>query len=226
MEHNTLSKTIIIAAIIAAISSCKHNAYETGDGDLSYMHADYTDITITDGRVAMMQTDNDINLIPPYGIGVSSEIPTDTMLRRLIYYTMSDVTQPIEILKLTTVEIIRPHAENAIEEIKTDPVKLTAAWMSHNRRYINMQLGLMTGNSDDDQAIQQILMVCDSIHTDGRGAVFLTLYHDQADIPEYYTQDVHISIPLTELPIDADTVSITINTYTGTVTKLFTDFKQ
>ncbi len=224
MLRNTVLPTILMAGIIAVTASCNHDSYETGDGDLSYLHADYADLTIANAKVTDIITDDDVHLIPPSDLAVSSQIPPDTMLRRIIHYNMTDVSVPITLLNFTDVSIVRPHDKAEIAEMKTDPVKLTAAWLSRNRCYLNLHLGLMTGSSNGISNQQLIQFVTDSIHTGGKGAIFLSLYHDQAGIAEYYTQDTHVSLPLNDLVHTAtqpDTISVTVNTYSGTVTKVF-----
>ena len=225
MIRKTILRTIILAALTNLMTSCNHESYEEGEGSLSYLYADYADITITAGKVTSIITDDNARLPLPQNLAASEQLPPDTMLRRLIHYTMTDKSTAVDIVKLTDVSVLLPHGKDEIAEMKTDPVRLTAVWMAQNKRYINLNLGLMVGNSDDKSQTQQVQVVSDSIHTQGRGAVYLTLYHDQAGMPEYYTQEVHISFPLDKLADTAmqpDTISITINTYQGIVTKMFT----
>lgn len=218
-------KTLYIIAAIATILSCKHDAYETGDGDLSYMHADYADVTITNHTVSGITTDNDVNLVPPHDIAVSSDLPQDTVLRRLIHYNMTSADQPIELLRLTPVSVLTPHSPDEEGTLRTDPVKLVAAWVSANKRHVNLQLGVMTGNATDPASVRSMRMVCDSTHTEGRGHAFLSLRYDNAGTPEYYTEDLYISIPTSHITPTGiqptDTVSIIINTYSGKKTKEF-----
>jgi len=213
----------IMAGAIAIISACEHDAYETGDGDLSYMHADYADFTISNHTVTSAITDNNSSLPLPSSLTVSAELPADTMLRRLVHYNQKDDSTPIEILRLTPVSIVTPHSQNEEGTLLTDPVKLTAAWLSPNKRYLNIQLGIMTGNNTSTETVRQLRIVCDSTHTEGKGTTFLSLRYDNANTPEYYTEDVYLSIPCrtvtTSDGTQADTISITVNTYSGRITK-------
>lgn len=224
MIRKTILRTIILAALTNLMTSCNHESYEEGEGRLSYLYADYADITITAGKVTSIITDDNARLPLPQNLAASEQLPPDTMLRRLIHYTMTDKSTAVDIVKLTDVSVLLPHGKDEIAEMKTAPVKLAAAWMARNQRYINLQLGLMVGNTNDTSSPQLVQIVRDSIHTHGKGAIFLTLYHDQAGMPEYYTQETHLSLPLDRLVPEAtqpDTVSITVNTYSGTVTKQF-----
>ena len=212
-----------MAGTIAIISACEHDAYETGDGDLSYMHADYAEFTISNRTVTSAVTDNDTSLPLPSSLTVSTELPADTMLRRLVLYNQKDASTPIEILRLTPVSVVTPHSPNEEGTQRTDPVKLTAAWLSPNKRYLNLQLGVMTGNNTAPDAMQELRIVCDSTHTEGKGASFLSLRYNNANTPEYYTQDVYLSIPCRDITTSdgkqVDTISITVNTYSGRITK-------
>lgn len=227
--HKRLS-IILLTATVTFVLSCSRDPYESGDGILSYLHADYADITISAGNVTDILTDEDIHLTTAKQLTVSHDIPQDTTLRRLIHYTAYEKSSPIEILQLTPVTVVTPHTPEELSTNRQDPLKLTAAWLSRNHRYLNLQLGLMMGNDTDDKSQHLLQFACDSIHTEGKGSIFLSLYHDQAGIPEYYTEDIHISLPLDRLVLPAvqqqnilptDTISLTINTYNGTQTRLF-----
>lgn len=217
------------AGMAAALPSCESTPYETGDGGLSYMRADYADITVRKGVVTSIITDDNMTLFPPEGLSVSASMPRDTLLRALLHYNLREQTSPIELLRTTPVTVLTPHDRSEITGMKTDPVKLISMWKSRNGRYINLHLGVMCGNSEAENGRQLIQIVRDSIHTAGRAALFLSLYHDQAGIPEYYTEELHISLSTRDLTIpyaddptmQPDTVCITMRTYDGTVTKKF-----
>ena len=105
--------------------------------------------------------------------------------------------------------------------MRTDPVKFESAWMSKSGKYINLSLYLMTGSTTDKDAIQHLAIVQDTVmeNPDHTRTAYLRLYHDQGGIPEYYSTQVYTSILTKE--IDADSVSLTINTYKGSVIKSF-----
>lgn len=232
MQYANTITSVIAALTIAITLSCNNEPYETGDGDLSYIHADYADITVINHRVTDIITDDDVHLTSATPLETSEDIPTDTLLRRLIHYNMPSASSTVDILKFTPVSIITPHDKAEIENMKTDPVKLTAIWLSRNHHYLNLRLGLMVGNNNGIATSQTLKVICDSTHTENEGAIFLTLYHDQANTPEYYTEEVHLSIPLEKIAIaysensgmerQVDTISITANTYSGRITKIFT----
>ena len=53
--------------------------------------------------------------------------------------------------------------------------------------------------------------------TDGKRVRCLRLYHDQGNVPEYYTTKAYSCFALED--IDADSVQITLNTYKGTIVR-------
>lgn len=222
---------VFIICIVACLSSCKSDSYETGDGDYSFLHTDFTDLTIKSGTVTSGITDDDVTLIMPSGLTYSDKIKNDTVVRCLLYYSMPDASEAISVRKCTDVSVVLPHDTSEVKEIPTDPVKLTSAWMSKNKRYVNVQLGLMVGSNSDSAARQKLAFVCDSISTVGKGAVFLSLRHDQAGFEQYYTQDVYVSIPVSGVipvvkgkavsDVQPDTINVTVNTYSGKQTKQF-----
>ncbi len=230
MPQHRLLSIILLTTTIVFVLSCSREPYESGDGILSYLHADYADITISAANVTDILTDDNIHLATARQLTVSQDMPQDTTLRRLIYYTTHEKSSPIEILQLTPVTVVTTYTPEDLSTNRQDPLKLTAAWLSRNHRYLNLQLGLMVGNDTDGKSQHILQFACDSIHTEDKGAIFLSLYHDQAGIPEYYTEDIHISLPLSQLvptalqlqnTPPADTISLTINTYSGTQTRLF-----
>ena len=54
-------------------------------------------------------------------------------------------------------------------------------------------------------------------NADGTKTLHLTFFHDQAGVPEYYSQRIYLSIPLP--PTGVDTIWMDVNTYDGLVEK-------
>ena len=99
----------------------------------------------------------------------------------------------------------------------TDPVKFESTWMSKTGKYLNLSLQLKTGVTDDSTAAQSLAIISDTLvkHADSKQIRHLILYHDQGNVPEYYSTKVYLSIPTNR--IDADSVRISINSYDGEV---------
>ena len=149
----------------------------------------------------------------------------DSTYRCILYYNKVEegsgkyAAEPISI-GLVPCPKITPLAELE-KPMKTDPVKFESAWLSKTGKYLNLSLYLMTGTTDDEDASQTLHVVQDTIMTnpDATRTSHLRLYHDQGGIPEYYSTQVYASILTSQ--IDVDSVSLTINTYKGLVTKTF-----
>ena len=86
MIRKTIVRTITLVALTGFMTACNHEDYEEGEGSLSYLYADYADITIAGGEVISIITDDNAQLTLPQNLMVSEQLPPDTMLRRLIHY--------------------------------------------------------------------------------------------------------------------------------------------
>ena len=206
-----LNTSLFFLIFLFLITAC--TGYETGDGELSDMRADYADVVVKQGRVVSIVTDDGVSLDVPPSLMYAEK--NDTMLRRLLYYHQGS---PIQLLRQVAVGIPAVVSSSDITEMKTDPVTLTASWLSADKRYVNMQLGIKCGSTDGDIQRQVLCLCLDSVSQSDAGAAWFTLYHDQADMPQYYTNDVYLSLPVSELP---DIIHLNINTYQGCVQRTF-----
>ena len=102
---------------------------------------------------------------------------------------------------------------------KDDPVKFESIWNSKSGKYLNLHLQLKTGYTEDSTAVQKLDVVTDSLisYPSGRRTLSLLLYHDQGNVPEYYSTQAYVSIPTTALAVDS--IRLYINTYSGPVIK-------
>ncbi|MBR1449250.1 MAG: hypothetical protein IJ588_10970 [Prevotella sp.] len=198
-------------------SSCTQDAYDKGEGRYSQMVAEMADgYTAADGRVTTFVTDADerFTVSNPF---TSKLMPkADTVYRAVFYY--NKVEQGAEVIGLDRVGVITPRS---ISDMKTDPVRLESVWLARSHRYLNLSVWLMLGATDDEEAVQKIGCHRDTlmVNADGTSTLHLRLYHDQADVPQYYSARTYMSIPLTEA--EADSVALTINTYDGLIEKRF-----
>ena len=105
--------------------------------------------------------------------------------------------------------------------VKTDPLGLESVWLAGNRKYLNMCLILKTGAVEDNKVVQTLGIIGDTIVADdgGRRTYQLRVFHNQGDVPEYYSQRVYFSVPLGEF--DVDSLQLSVNTYNGVVSKGF-----
>lgn len=192
--------------------ACERSTYKTGDGELSLLKAEYVDVSVRDRAVVDVETDAGEHLFFDRQLTVDASLPADTMLRRVFYYTTSADAKVATLLRTDEVKVLVPHAMDEVEEMKTDPVREPRAWMAKNRRYVNVELGVMVGRDVPEGTDPQLLMfVCERISSVGRGRAYITLYHDQSQVPQYFTQKTYLSIPKP----DVDTVTLKINSYEG-----------
>ena len=198
-------------------SSCTQDAYEKGEGELSTVVAEMADgYTSSDKKVTRFITDDgeQFTVSNPF----SSEMmpKADTVYRAIFYYAKDG--EKAEVKGLNKVAVFSPHQ---IDSMKTDPVKFESAWMGKSKKYLNLSIYLMQGYTTDKETVHKIGCRRDTLYqnADSTKTLHLTFYHDQAGVPEYYSQRVYISIPLPTTGVD--TVWMDVNTYDGLVRKRF-----
>ena len=216
---------LLVLCLSLFFLSCENDGYDTGDGSLSYMRADFVEAyTNDDALITYVITDDDeqLTLASPYSVTWVTE--PNAVYRALLYYDMS--TTPIEPITISSVSVPTVVMAADVEDNTTDPLYWDSAWQSGNGRYINLGLSVMIGAEDGTIGSQTVGMRCDSIAYDDAEAceIYLTLLHNQCDVPEYYSSRAYLSIPISYLPCtvsEGDKVSVTVNTYDGIVTKTF-----
>lgn len=222
---------IFTLAVASAVTACSSDAYDTGDGTLSYMRADFVEAQ-TDGaaRFVKAQTDDGVELTLSPALSAAWAVTPDSMYRALLYYNAEEgmagdaTVRPIavsSVLVARVTERSRPAAA-----YPTDPVSLETSWMSKNRTYINLGLRLKTGTADGQVASQTLGAVYTGSEQrdDGTECHRILVVHSQNGAPQYYSAQVYVSIPLRELPFAlsaGDDIEIDVNTYSGTVSKTF-----
>ena len=219
-------RLLAIMAVSPLCLSCTQETYESGDGKYSYMRADFVDAhTNAEGKLFSVMTDEGDSLLLTAPTERTWAARADTTFRSLLYY--NKVGGKAELISISSIPtpLVRD-VSDLKEGMKSDPVKFVSSWKSTNGRYLNLELVLMTGTSGDETPLQKIGCVCDSVSTatDGSRHVWLSLYHDQDGVPEYYSLSVYMSIMTSRLPIDpkkGDQVSIRIPTYSGQITRDF-----
>ena len=201
--------------LTACLLSCTTDAYEKGDGKYSQLRAELVEAHATASHlIDYVITDEGERLPLKTHPEVKWANKADTLYRALLYY--NKVEEGADPVSLSPVVTLVPHH---IDTLKTDPIGFESAWLSTTRRYINLGISLKVGTTDDENAIQSIGLHADTLVTHGNGkrALHLRFYHDQAGVPEYYSQRTYISIPTDSLA--ADTVYLRINTYSGVIEK-------
>ncbi len=212
-----MKKFLQLIVIITVLCSCSKDAYEKGEGKYSLMRGDFAEAIVNSSKqVTGIITDDgdEFTLTAPY---TAKWVTTaDTTYRCMLYY--NKMADKAEVLSMGQVPCVGITPLSKFDHrLVTDPVKFESTWMSKSGRYLNLSLLLKTGVTDDSTAVQNLAIVSDTVitHPDNKRIRHLILHHDQANVPEYYSTQVYISIPTQR--IDADSVRISINSYSGEV---------
>lgn len=225
----TLKTTFHIIALVGLLffsTSCSNTSYEEGDSKLSYLRTDFADATTdSQGRLSAATTDDGVSLTFTRPMQTSWSNAADSLCRVLLNYNMyangadSNVVEPLAAKIVYTLQPAKPSVQT---QAATDPVSLVSAWKSKNGNYVNLRLGLKTGKASGDDQRQSIGLALDStVTSDGSTTYRLRFLHSQGGVPEYYTTDAYVSIPIKQMTTGSK-VRLSLNTYNGWVTREFT----
>ena len=225
----TLKTTFHIIALVGLLffsTSCSNTSYEEGDSKLSYLRTDFADATTdSQGRLSAATTDDGVSLTFTHPMQTSWSNAADSLCRVLLNYNMyangadSNVVEPLAAKIVYTLQPAKPSVQT---QAATDPVSLVSAWKSKNGNYVNLRLGLKTGKASGDDQRQSIGLALDStVTSDGSTTYCLRFLHSQGGVPEYYTTDAYVSIPIKQMTTGSK-VRLPLNTYNGWVTREFT----
>lgn len=217
--RNTIGSISAVFACLLSLMpvSCTNESYDTGDGGLSYLCADFVEAhTTSDTTITKVVTDDGAALSLSRALKLSWVSVPDTLYRALLYYNKKG--NPVEPLAMGRVPVIIPRIQK--DSLFTDPLGVESVWMSASGKYVNISLLIKTGIPDSVDARQWISVVY-SPHTPNwdAGGLYgvqdtLLLLHSQNSVPEYYTSRMYVSIPTAALP-SRDVVNIRVNTYGG-----------
>ena len=214
--------TFLFLSLFALLlfSSCESDVYETGDGEYSYLRADFGEV-YTAGATQVIKCVTDegeqFSFTPQQIAKWASR--GDTLYRALVYHHRveqgtTSVYALAQIPVLTLLQSERP------DTFRTDPLTLESAWVSTNGKYLNIGYAVKTGASDGIDARQILGVFYETKPTGADDEVLrLRLTHAQNGVPEYYTARGFMSIPLQRL--SAHKVSLNVHTYGGDVTRYF-----
>ena len=204
--------------------SCTQDAYEKGEGAYSLMRGDFAEANVNSNREVTSITTDDGEILPLTTLATAKWISRpDTIYRCMLYYNKvkaADGKLAAEVISLGRVPCLYVKPLTSFEKTyKDDPVKFESIWNSKSGKYLNLHLQLKTGYTEDSTAVQKLDVVTDSLisYPSGRRTLSLLLYHDQGNVPEYYSTQAYVSIPTTDLAVDS--IRLYLNTYSGPVIK-------
>lgn len=226
MTLNTTFHIIALVGLLFFSTSCSNTSYEEGDSKLSYLRTDFADATTdSQGRLSAATTDDGVSLTFTRPMQTSWSNAADSLCRVLLNYNMyangadSNVVEPLAAKIVYTLQPAKPSVQT---QAATAPVSLVSAWKSKNGNYVNLRLGLKTGKASGDDQRQSIGLALDStVTSDGSTTYCLRFLHSQGGVPEYYTTDAYVSIPIKQMTTGSK-VRLSLNTYNGWVTREFT----
>lgn len=222
MKHHL----VILLAAAAVATGCKHNSYDSGDGELSYMRADFTEAhTVAPKQLDYAVTDEGDKVVFASRYGCDWASKTDTTYRALVYYNKVDGANEASVVAVSSVPVLRfstAAKDNPTESKCMDPVVFESAWLSKNGKWLNIGFAIKTGKADTNDVTQRLGCFCDEVKTleNGSKEYHLSLYHAQNGVPEYYSSRLFASIP-TEGMSAGDKIVLQIMSYNGLVKKEF-----
>ena len=227
---NSAAACVATAMPIALLAACSNDPYDTGDGSLSYMRADFAEITTNaNGEATAATTDDGVRLLLSPAAKASWITAKDSTYRALLYYdTSSGATDGATVKPLAVSEILVPRItrQSNAALYPTDPLTFSSVWISPNKRYANLDISIKTGKKDGKLESQYVGILYTGTETDNSGAKthHLLLVHNQNNVPQYYSVQTYVSIPLYRMPVAisaGDNIEITLNTYNGKISKRF-----
>lgn len=239
MNKVLISKTAIACLfsvlLVACLMACGNDPYDTGDGSLSYMRADFVEVSTNSSAEAVSAVSDDgkvLTLSP--AVKADWITAKDSVYRALLYYNVAEgmdaelvgeaTVKPIAVGSVIVPNVLDATGGNRVYPV--DPVTLESMWMSKNGRYLNLDISVQVGAKDGKIGSQSVGVAYIGKQTGSNGNVVhkLVFVHGQNGVPEYYSSQAYVSIPLYRMPcsiISGDSIEICVNGYGGKVTKTY-----
>ena len=213
---------IIFVTALLMLSACKNDSYESGDGQYSYLQADFVEANTSASKelVSARTDDGDMLLFSPHVFKEWASTP-DSVYRSLLYYNKVSDDRTTEVYSIVQIPVVKIHKLKGTDEISTDPLFLRSVWISSNRKYLNLEYGIKTGVEDGNDNIQTLSVVyaSDVNNSNDSRNPYIKVVHKQNGVPEYYTSYGYISVPLNDFALGT-TIHLSVNTYDkGWITK-------
>ena len=215
----TVSRLLPLFLVLALLTACEQDVYDKGDNEYSNMRADFVEAFVGNNmQVDYVITDDDVRLQLTDSYTGKWIQRSDTTYRAVLYYDyVGEKARPKSMAHVPTIPVKK--LSQFKSGIKTDPLGMESVWLSGSRKYLNLCLILKTGAVDEEAKVQSLGIIGDTITVgpDGLRTYQLRVYHSQGGVPQYYSQRVYFSIPVSGL--EADSLHLSINTYNGVVAK-------
>lgn len=216
--------TLSMLALSLGLCSCTTEDYETGDGKLSYLRADFVEVHSRAAKTLdyALSDDGDSLVFEPMATAEWATTPDSIYRAILMYNRKSDDRRVTDVISVSQIMTLWMAPASRVETVHTDPVDVESVWLSRNGKYVNMGIVIKTGKTEGIDARQTVAMVCDTVITcaDDTEEYHLRLYHDQNGVPEYYSSRIFVSVPIGSLR-RGDAIIIETNTYNGVVVRRF-----
>ncbi len=210
-------------AMVLCCASCTTEGYETGDGKLSYLRADFVEVhTKAQKTLDYALTDDGDSLVFEPLVNAEWATTPDSIYRAMLMYNHKGGGKVSDVISVGQVMTLWMTPTSRVKKVCTDPVKVESMWMSRNGKYLNLGIYVKTGQADGADVRQSVAMLCDTVMTQDNGSkeYRLRLYHDQNGVPEYYSSRVYVSVPTASLR-RGDVIKIEANTYDGVLAREF-----
>jgi len=212
----------LLLSVLPLLVSCSTGSYETGDEEYSYMRADFVEAhTVAKGEFDRAVTDDNTSLtLIPHVTGSWAQ-KADSTYRALLYYNKVSGSTAVEPIQAVRVLVVNYDKTMSLDMLETDPLIFESIWRSKNQKYLNIGFFVKTGQTGTGQSLDQYIGIRkDKVIIDSFGVrhVYITLTHNQNNVPEYYSSKGYLSLPLSDED-KSSTFHVTIHTYSGIIEK-------
>ena len=201
---HSLRHLLLLPVLLLLGTACGGDDYHYPDIVMEYLTAH----SGADGRLETVLADDGTLYDVLNAVSAPNATP-DTTLRIVANYTRETGSEgrmgALLYAAQTAISPVPLPAVRFEDGVKADPASVLSIWMGLD--YLNLVLEIKT--ADGGHAFHFVEDEVSWDATAARREVALSLYHDAADDPQYYTRRVYLSVPLRQYAADgARTVSL------------------
>lgn len=228
INRKTVVACFLLMMLSALCCGCSSESYKTGDGSLSYMRADFVEAQTNGNALVVSAVLDDGTTLSLAPTAKADWIKAkDSVYRALLYYNKVEGKSSITPVAISQVLVPKVVSDKSIvAAYPADPVTFETSWLSKTKRYLNLGIYLKIGSKDGTFGTQSLgFLHYDTVEQqDGSRLYKIRLIHNQNVVPEYYSTQVYLSVPMYRLPFqiqEGDRIEIGVNTYNGYISKTF-----